>query len=84
MATIGPVTLNIVQDVANAEITVSYSLTGSAFDIASGQPYTELCRLVGDDTGISPPEDNTDDLIPSGVLTPLFSTVVFPKQRPHQ
>jgi hypothetical protein len=78
MAAIGSVTLNIVRDVANADITVMYSLTGSAFDVASGQPYTEVCRLIGDDTGIIPPEDNTDDPILSGVLTPLFSTVVFP------
>jgi hypothetical protein len=83
MATIGPVTLTIVQNVANADITVTYSLTGSAFDIASGQPYTEFCQLIGDDTGITPPEDNTDDSIPSGVLTPLFfSTVVFPNNTP--
>jgi hypothetical protein len=81
MATIGPVNLKIVRDVANAHITVTYSLTGSAFDIASGQPYTELCRLIGDDTGINPPEDNTDDFIPNGVLLNV-STVVFPNNSP--
>ena len=82
MAFIGLVTLNIVRDVANADITVTYSLTGSAFDVASGQPYTEVCRLIGDDTGIVPPEDNTDDAIPNGVLTPFFSSVVFPNTTP--
>jgi hypothetical protein len=83
MATIGPVNLEIVREVANAHITVTYSLTGSAFDIASGQPYTEHCQLVGDDTGINPPEDNTDDSIfPSGLLTPFLSTVVFPNNAP--
>jgi hypothetical protein len=76
MATIGAVTLDIVPEIANAKITVKYSLIGSAFDIASGQPYTELCQLIGDDTGIIPPEDNTDDPIPSGLLS--VNTVVFP------
>ena len=82
MASIGTVTLTIVPDVANANITVKYSLTGSAFDVASGQPYTELCQLIGDDTGINPPEDNVDDPIPSGVLTSIFSTVTFPNTTP--
>jgi len=58
MASIGAVSLSIVTNVANADITITYSLTGSAFDIASGQPYTEVCRLMGDDTGIVPAEDN--------------------------
>jgi hypothetical protein len=83
MATIGPVNLEIVREVANAHITVTYSLSGSAFDIASGQPYTEHCQLMGDDTGINPPEDNTDEpIFPSGLLTPFFSTVVFPNNTP--
>ena len=64
-------------------VTVTYSLTGSAFDIASGQPYTEVCRLMGDDTGIVPAEDNVDDVIPNGLLTPLFSfPVVFTNALP--
>jgi hypothetical protein len=82
MATIEPVHLDIKADGADAHITVTYSLIGSASDIGSGQPYSELCRLIGDDTGINPPEDNTDDRILSGVLTPLFSTVVFPDDVP--
>jgi len=73
MAQIGAVSLSVVQNVANVDITVTYSLTGSAFDIASGQPYFELCKLIGDDTGIVPAEDNTDDAIPNGLLTPIFS-----------
>src|SRR5882672_10574861 len=77
MASIGAVSLSIVTNVANADITVSYSLTGSAFDIASGQPYTEVCRLMGDDTGIVPAEDNVDDVIPNGLLTSIFAPL-FP------
>ena len=77
MASISAVSLSIVTNVANADITVSYSLTGSAFDIASGQPYTEVCRLMGDDTGIVPAEDNVDDVIPNGLLTSIFAPL-FP------
>jgi hypothetical protein len=73
MASIGAVSLSVVQDVANVDITVTYTLTGSAFDIASGQPYFEVCKLIGDDTGIVPAEDNTDDAIPNGVLTPILA-----------
>ncbi len=86
MATIGAVTLSIVVDVANVNVTVSYTLTGSAFDIASGQPYTEVCKLTGDDTDIVPAEDNIDDVIPSGTLTStiifLPTLVVFPNALP--
>jgi hypothetical protein len=83
MAQIGAVSLSVAQNVANVDITVTYSLTGSAFDIASGQPYFELCKLIGDDTGIVPAEDNTDDAIPNGVLTPLFSLpIVFTNALP--
>ena len=77
MASIGAVSLSIVTNVANADITVTYALTGSAFDIASGQPYTEGCRLMGDDTGIVPAEDNVDDVIPNGLLTSIFAPL-FP------
>lgn len=83
MASIGAVSLSVVQDVANVDITVTYTLTGSAFDIASGQPYFEVCKLIGDDTGIVPAEDNTDDAIPNGVLTPIFSLpIVFTNTTP--
>lgn len=83
MASISAVSLSVVTNVANADITVTYSLTGSAFDIASGQPYTEVCRLMGDDTGIVPAEDNVDDVIPDGLMTPIFSfPVVFTNALP--
>ena len=83
MASIGAVSLSVVQNVANADITVTYTLTGSAFDIASGQPYTEVCRLMGDDTGIVPAEDNVDDIIPNGLLTPIFNfPIVFTNALP--
>jgi len=83
MASISAVSLSVVTNVANADITVTYSLTGSAFDIASGQPYTEICKLMGDDTGIVPAEDNVDDVIPNGLMTPIFSIpVVFTNALP--
>jgi len=80
MAAIGTVTLNIVRDIANANITVTYTLVGSAFDVTSGQPYREVCRLIGDDTDITPPEDNIDDPIPNGVIS--NNAIVFPNTTP--
>jgi len=42
-----------------------------------------VCRLMGDDTGIVPAEDNVDDVIPNGLLTPIFSIpVVFTNSLP--
>lgn len=73
MARIGAVNLTITRDVANAIIKVSYTVTGSDQDVASQQPYREVCRLIGDDT----PGDGVDDLIPGGLLrnvTTVFST----------
>jgi hypothetical protein len=65
MASIGPVTLTITRNVANAVSTVTYTLTGSNRDVVTQQPYRETCRLIGDDT---PSEDGTDDIIPNGIL----------------
>jgi hypothetical protein len=52
------------------EVTVKYSLHGDAFDIASLQPYEETCKLVGNDRVFG--EDNNDDNIVGGELTPLL------------
>ncbi len=69
MASIGPVDLNI--DIRNdrAFIDVKYAVT---FDEADkGQRYTELCRLIGDDTDVGdPPEAGDDD--PLAYLAPLY------------
>lgn len=76
MATIGAITLAITTNIGNANITVTYQITGSAFDVASGQPYRERVRLIGDDTGLVPAEDNSDNDIVGGQLAD--TTVVFP------
>ena len=34
-------------------VTVSYDIAFSAFDKAADQPYTEIIRLIGDDTGVA-------------------------------
>jgi hypothetical protein len=80
MATISPITLTVTVNVGNADVKVKYDLTGSAFDIASGQPYIESCNLIGDDTGIVPAEDGTDDSIPNGTVH--SGKVVFPNETP--
>ena len=76
MATVTNLTLAI-QVVNNgpnleAQIEVEYDIVFSSFDQNSNQPYSELCRLIGDDTGIAPAEDGADDLIPGGQLFPVI------------
>ena len=51
MPTISPFNLVATPGVGNFTITASYVVTATPFDVASGQPYVELCRLIGDDTG---------------------------------
>ena len=57
-----------------ANVTVDYDIVFSSFDQKSNLPYSEVCRLIGDDTGINPPEDGVDDAIPGGQLTPVILT----------
>ena len=69
--------IEVVNDGPNLEanITVEYFIDFTQFDQSSNQPYTEVCRMIGDDTGITPPEDGVDDAIPNGQLFPI---VLFP------
>jgi hypothetical protein len=54
-----------------ANITVDYDIDFSSYDQHSNQSYSEVCRLVGKDTVITPPEDGVDDAIPGGQLLPV-------------
>jgi len=56
MATLSNVTLGIVRNVANADITVGYTINWSTFDQLSNLTYTSSFRLIGDDTN----EDGDD------------------------
>lgn len=60
-----------------AKIEVEYDIVFNSFDQNSNQPYAESCRLIGDDTGILPPEDGVDDQIPGGTLFPIFPIPPF-------
>src|SRR3954469_3784045 len=64
--------IEVVNNGANLEanVTVEYDIAFSSYDQHSNQPYTELCRLIGDDTGIVPAEDGVDDSIPGGQMFP--------------
>jgi hypothetical protein len=55
-----------------ANVTVDYDIVFSTYDQDSNQPYTELVKLIGDDTGIAPAEDGVDDAIPGGQLFPVL------------
>jgi hypothetical protein len=50
MATLSNVTLGIVRNVANADITLSYTILWSSFDQLTNLSYTSSFRLIGDDT----------------------------------
>jgi hypothetical protein len=50
MATLSNVNLGIVRNVANADITVSYTVLWSAFDQTTNLSYSAAFRLIGDDT----------------------------------
>ena len=70
MATISTPQLSIVRDVDNADITVTYTVTWSAFDQLTNLSYTESWKLIGDDTGQD--GDNLpvgDDTIPMGLMS---------------
>jgi hypothetical protein len=81
MASVSNLTLSIA--VANngpnleANVEVEYDIVFSAYDQASNQPYTENCRLIGDDTGIVPAEDGVDDAILGGTLFPFLNLPPF-------
>ena len=51
MASLRNVTVAIVRDVANAEITVEYDIDWSEFDRNTNVEYSETWLLRGDDTG---------------------------------
>ena len=44
--------MSIVRNVANARVTVTYDITWSNFDQLTNLPYSEIVRLIGDDSGL--------------------------------
>ena len=72
MATIGPVKLGITKkDEINFTVDVKYEITFDSYDQNSNQVYAEVCKLIGDDTGVGdPPSAGGDDTL--GFLTPVF------------
>jgi hypothetical protein len=82
MATVTGLTLDIevVNDGANlvANVSAAYRINWSTYDQESEQPYREVCKLIGDDTGITPAEDGTDDTIANGQLFPQLLFPPFP------
>ena len=88
MATVTGLTLDVevVNDGANlvANVTAAYRINWSTYDQESEQPYREVCKLIGDDTGITPAEDGVDDAIANGQLFPqlLFPPVPGPGPLP--
>jgi hypothetical protein len=50
MPTISNLTLTVLRDVANANVTAEYDIEWNAFDQATDLEYDEAWKLIGDDT----------------------------------
>jgi hypothetical protein len=76
--------IEVVNDGADlvANVTVTYTIIWSLQDQAGETPYRELCKVIGDDSGIVPPEDGVDDPIPNGQLFPQLVFPPFPVPLP--
>lgn len=73
MASIGDVILKIRNRPGGKEavVDVMYDILFDTYDQHSNQAYTEVCRLIGDDSHAGdPPSAAPDDTL--GFLTPLF------------
>jgi hypothetical protein len=73
MATISNLNVAVARNVANADVTVTYTINWSPFDQATNLGYLEVWDLIGDDTnqdGDTGPAG--DDPISLG-LTPVFT-----------
>src|SRR5262249_36522225 len=69
MADISGVTLNIVKNVANGEITLDYDIVWSAFDQATNLEFDEVWDLIGDDTGQDGDDNGAgDDPVSLGLI----------------
>ncbi len=78
-ATIGPVELRIDLDATQATVHVTYDINFSEHDVESNQVYSEVCRIVGDDTDVGDtPAAGGDDTL--GFLTPLFYDDTAPEE----
>ncbi len=75
MAKITNVVLSLTVDIANVNVKVDYDIAWSTYDQASDQPYLESVRLIGDDTGMNPPEDGVDDILTT--ISPIFIPVTL-------
>jgi hypothetical protein len=71
MARIESLTLDpITVDVANATVDVHFTVEYSRSDQDANTPYKLVCKLEGHDPGGEFGEDDVDDVIPNGRLTP--------------
>jgi hypothetical protein len=60
MASVRNLTLSIVKDVANADVTVEYDIEFSSFDQNTNLQWLDACSLIGDDTN----QDGDEIVIP--------------------
>ena len=75
---IGPIDLRVDMNAPQPMVHVTYDIVFSQRDLQSSQVYSEVCRLIGDDTGVGdPPAAGGDDTL--GFLTPLFNNDTTPQ-----
>ena len=76
MASISNLTLTIIKDVANADVTVEYDINWSSFDQLTNLQYLDTCSLIGDDTNQDGDEIVTpgDDKISGGAMPTLLTS----------
>lgn len=75
---IGPVDLRIDMEGTQATVHVTYDLIFSERDRQAKQVFSEVCRLIGDDTDVGdPPAAGADDTL--AFLTPLFNNDTTPE-----
>jgi hypothetical protein len=77
MARITRLTLDpITVDVANATVDVHVDVSYSRSDKDANTPYKMVCTLLGHDAVPEGFEDDVDDVIPNGTLTPVGGQII--------
>jgi len=77
--TIGPVDLRIDLQGTQATVHVTYDIIFSALDVETQQVYSEVCRIIGDDTEVGDTAAaGGDDTL--AFMTPLFNDDTAPNK----
>jgi hypothetical protein len=70
--TLDPIVVNVVNATVDVHVDVSYSRS----DKDANTPYRMICTLLGRDPAPECGEDDIDDVIPNGTLTPAGGQII--------